>query len=82
MIMREGGLILYWMKMFRPNADLCLKQAKDVSSFSPHHSFAPLTLKNLHGAFIILAVGQLASFFVFIVENIFLRSCSINKKSN
>ena len=81
--MREGGLIVYWMKMFRPNAELCLQQAKDLSSFSPHHSFAPLTLENLNGAFVILAFGFLLAFLVFIAENILFRCCcKSNKKSS
>lgn len=80
--MREGGLIVRWMKMYRASADLCLQKAKDVLSFSPYNSFAPLTLKNLSGAFVILASGYLAAFLVLIAENLTFLSFCVARKLN
>ena len=80
--MNECGLINQWMKIFQPNAHRCLEKAKEITSFSPHNSFVPLTLKNLNGAFVILLFGFLIAFVIFIAENILFRSCCKNKKSN
>ena len=82
MIMREGGLVLQWMKMFRPNANFCLSKAKEMTSFSPETSFAALTLKNLNGAFVVLATGCFAAFIVFICEIMVFRYVIENKKKS
>lgn len=68
--MRQAGLVVHWLKMFRADAGRCVAKAKEITSFSPETSFAPLTLTNLHGAFVVLAVGYLAAFLVFIAEKI------------
>ena len=70
--MREAGLIYYWMKSTRPNVGRCLEEAKEKYSSSPK-TFSPLSLKNLEGAFVILAIGYVAAFFVFIGEKMMFR---------
>ena len=79
MIMREGGLIDQWLKIFRADAGHCVGKAKEITSFSSDTSFAPLTVKNLNGAFFILGVGYLAAFLIFICECITLKCCSKKK---
>lgn len=73
--MREGGLIDQWLKMFRANAGYCVGKAKEITSFSSDTSFAPLTVKNLNGAFFVLGVGYLIAFFIFICEWVTFKFC-------
>ena len=75
MILREAGLIPYWVTKIEPNIDRCLaKITKEIkSNSSPEISFKPLSLKNLNGAFIIFGIGYVAAFFVFIGEKIMFR---------
>jgi len=48
-------------------------KAKEKYNSSPETVFAALSLKNLNGAFIILGIGYVAVFFVFIGEQIMFR---------
>ena len=83
MILREAGLIPYWMKKIKPNIDHCLAKTKEKFNSSPETSFKALSLKNLNGAFYILGVGYVAAFFVFIGEQImfgYLLKDEINEK--
>lgn len=76
MIMREGGLIDQWLKIYRADAGRCISKAKEITSFSSDTSFAPLSVKNLNGAFFILGVGYLAAFIIFICECVAFKFCS------
>jgi len=71
--MRETGLLDHWIKEVRPDVRRCLSKAKEKYNSSPETAFAALSLKNLNGAFIILGIGYVAAFFVFIGEQIMFR---------
>ena len=73
MIMRETGLLGHWIKEVRPDVRRCLSKAKEKYNSSPETAFAALSLKNLNGAFVILGIGYVAAFFVFIGEQIMFR---------
>jgi hypothetical protein len=69
--MREAGLLDHWIKKIRPDVRRCLSNSKKKSS--PETSFTALSLKNLNGTFIILGIGYVAAFFVFIGEHFMFR---------
>ena len=73
MILREAGLIPHWLKATLPDVSRCLLETKEKLNTSPETNFKPLSLINLNGAFIVLGIGYVAAFFVFIGEKIMFR---------
>ena len=73
MILREAGLLDHWMRVVRPDVRRCLAKAKEKYKSSPESAFTALSLTNLNGAFVILGIGYVAAFFVFIGEKIIFR---------
>jgi hypothetical protein len=72
--LRETGLISYWEKNFQADPRPCLndnsqrRRGRDKSATPTR-----LSLKNLSGAFVILVVGYLIAFLVFLNEIIVFR---------
>lgn len=65
--MREAGLIDEWNKRFQPDARKCLLKSKN------NHSLKPLELRNLFGAFVVIAVGCIVSLIIFMGEQLLCR---------
>jgi capsular polysaccharide biosynthesis protein len=61
--MREAGLIDEWNKRFQPDARKCLLKSKNN-----RNSVKPLELRNLLGAFVVVAAGFLVSLIIFMAE--------------
>ncbi|KAI9553610.1 hypothetical protein GHT06_021532 [Daphnia sinensis] len=68
MQMREAGLVDFWIKKFQADARKCL--LKQHESKMKKQLEKRLGLDDLMGSFVVLAVGFLASFIIFIVERI------------
>ena len=63
--LQENGLFGYWDLWFRTMPHKCIENIKETKDKNQ-----PLSLKNLTGAFIVLAAGLSLSFLAFIHEQI------------
>lgn len=72
------GLVDYWDTWFRRMPPKCIIHQKDVGLKLPSavKSLSPLTIRNLTGAFVVLAVGYTVSTLFFLFE--LLSSCIKN----
>ena len=72
--LRDFGLLDFWAKRFQPDLRQCLDEAGKImqpkKSTGRKDSLSRLSIKNLTGAFVVLAVGYLVSFLVFLAEKI------------
>lgn len=66
MELREFGLVDYWTVKYQPDPRPCLDKKNK-------HPLKSLTLSELSGVFIVLFIGFLVSFLVFIGEQIVFR---------
>lgn len=64
--MREAGLIDLWVKTFKPNARKCMLEENAFKM--KKQTDKRLGLENVMGAFVVLAVGILISFIIFVSE--------------
>jgi|688.fasta_scaffold418678_1 ionotropic glutamate receptor len=69
--MRAIGLIDIWTRWYQPDVRQCLNEADKITKTAPKREPPRLSRKNLTGAFVVLLIGYLVSFLVFLVENIF-----------
>jgi hypothetical protein len=65
--LQQTGIIDFWDTWFRPMPPQC--NGKNTQQ-SAEKKLAPLSFKNLTGAFVLLAFGLSLSFLVFLVEKI------------
>lgn len=72
--LRDFGLLDFWAKRFQPDLRQCFDEADKImqpkKSTGRKDSLSRLSIKNLTGAFVVLAVGYLFSFLVFLAEKI------------
>ena len=77
--MRAIGLIDIWTQWYQPDVRQCLDEADKITKTAAQKEPPRLSLKNLTGAFVVLLIGYVVSFLVFLVENIFYRIMGICK---
>ena len=71
MSMREMGLVGLWERWHEPDVRPCFpKSHHNKKKKKKKKTLVRLTLTNLNGAFVLLAIGYLLSFLVFIREKI------------
>jgi ionotropic glutamate receptor len=68
--LQQTGLIDFWDTWFRPMPPQCNGKAPTKRS---GNKLSALSLKNLTGAFLLLAVGLSLSLLVFLLEQIYYR---------
>ena len=71
--MREVGLMGLWERWHEPDARPCFlknSNSKKKKKKKKKKPLVRLTLTNLNGAFVLLAIGYFVSFLAFIKENI------------
>jgi hypothetical protein len=66
--LQQTGIIDFWDTWFRPMPPQC--NGKNTQQ-SAEKKLAPLSLKNLTGAFVLPAFGLSLSFLVFLIEKIY-----------
>jgi hypothetical protein len=67
----EAGLVSLWVNWFEPNSRPCWNNNNDNrNAKSNKKPLVRLSLSNLTGAFVVLAVGFLVSTLVFLIERI------------
>lgn len=68
----ETGLMRYWKSRQLPNIEKCL--IKEHEPFRDEvQRTAPLTIRHLSGAFVLLGIGAGISVFIFLVESFLYR---------
>jgi ionotropic glutamate receptor len=69
------GLISLWQTWFEPNARPCLNDKNDNRNVKKKEKkqLTRISLANLTGAFVLLAVGCMISVFVFLMEKVVAR---------
>ena len=66
--MRESGLLKYWYKQGLPDVHQCIRYRKQKEIMLA--DILSLSLKGLTGAFIVIILGSIAAFLVFLGERI------------
>jgi hypothetical protein len=67
--LQQTGLLDYWDLWFRPMSPQCTGNVQSGKQM-PKNKLAPLSLKNLTGAFLVIAVGFGLSLLAFLCEKI------------
>lgn len=73
MSMREMGLISLWERWFEPDIRSCLLESQIKNRRKKNKQKKPLvrlTVTNLTGAFVLLAIGYTVSLVIFVKEKI------------
>lgn len=75
-----NGLINLWIGWSQKDATHCRNEADRIQRFQISGSKSRLTLQNLTGAFAILIIGWVFSFFAFVTEKLLGRNfCKASK---
>ena len=74
MRVREAGFIPKWIK--ENTADP--RQCTDKSNKNDGSDIAPLSLKNLTGAFIVISIGYVASIIILLLEHLTIKVLALN----